>query len=143
MPTLVMFAVCEKVIFDQRGGVPTLVGVLQGLQVRRKNGPSGSEEVPPPNAVAPKPWSAFTWWRAQPADEGKTFHQLIDLVYPDGTSTFGKQHLTFTFVEPNQRNSMESIGFPVGQEGIYIVKIWLESDSGEKVGEDHAYELTV
>ena len=137
MPTLVVFAVCEKVIFDQRGGIPTLVSVLQGMQVVKKQG------VPiPPDAVAPKPWVVFTWWKPHPADEGKSFRQWTEFYMPDGTvPPPGKQETTFTFVDESQRNAVESIGFPVGQEGIYKIKVWLESDSGEKVGEDHTYEI--
>jgi hypothetical protein len=128
MPELHMFVACEKVIVDD-SGVVSLICLFNGLSVAALSG--GGEF--PSNAVAPKEWAVFSSWDWDPADEGKDYVQVIQILYPDGKSFIDRQETKFR-MNPGTKHQIKApiLGFPVGQTGMYMVRMWLE-DAGRVI----------
>ena len=125
MAKLYIFAVCDKVIVDS-SGTASLISLFNELQV----GLMPQTGSLPPDAVAPKEWAVFTSWRKEPEDIGKEYIQVVQILNPDG-SIFKEERIKFTFGadKTHHQNTMNTIGFPVGREGTYILKMWLEHDA--------------
>ena len=82
----------------------------------------------PSNAIATKEWCAFTSWETEPEDIGKEFHQVIQLLYPNGEQ-FGEPMTGSFFPQSGKAYSQVLIGgiaFPIGQEGPYTIRMRLE-----------------
>jgi len=138
MPKLYVFAACEKVILDQ-AGVPSLISLFTKLKMLL---PGQLADVPG-NAVAPKEWAVFTSWDRLPTDEGKIFNQCLQVLYPDGKVFFENRDLKFA-VKPGERqhNAVGIYGFPIGQKGDYMIRMWLE-ENGSVVVEPVEIRLEV
>jgi len=123
MPNLRLFAACEKVIVDE-SGLASLISLAQEVTVFHKRGTS-----PAKNAVGPQQWCIFSLWNQSPGDAGKTFVQVIQILWPDKTEfKTHRQLFTFTHDKPHQL-SINITGFPIGQVGPVAVNMWLEIDS--------------
>ncbi len=96
-----------------------------------------------PNTITAKEWAVFSEWKPEPDDIGKQVNQVLELQYPDGTLSpvRGKVPFTFTNDRPH-RNQQNIIGFPIGQEGNYTLRVWLEKD-GNPISEVNSYEMAV
>jgi hypothetical protein len=123
MPKLHIFALCEKVIED-REGTASLISLFDQISAHIL---PGTKQIPP-NAVAPKEWCAFTSWKIEPEDVGREYRQFIQLLYPNGEQFGQALHFSFTpqADKTHQQVSINGLGFPVGQEGLYTLKMWLE-----------------
>jgi hypothetical protein len=123
MPNLYIFAICEKVVMDkeERASLISLFNTISAQLL-----PS-SENIPS-NAVAPKEWWVFSSWETKPEDVGKEYRQVIQLLYPNG-EPFGQSiGLNFTpqADKAYSQVTVTGMGFPIGQEGRYTLKMWLE-----------------
>jgi hypothetical protein len=121
-----VFAVCEKVVVDANG-VPSLIGLFNRMEAQIVSRPS---EPVPANAVSPQEWWIFTSWAQEPEDVGKRFTQMVDVIYPDGTLF---QHFDAHFMPEEGKSHhqvrLRILGFPIGQEGTYLVKETLSQDN--------------
>lgn len=124
MPKLYVFAVCDKVILDARG-TASLISLFNEVHAILQPG----TDIPP-NAVAPKEWAVYVSWEQEPADAGKEYEQILQIISPDG-SVFQQLKFKFTFAsdKTHQQNTGNVLGFPIGREGTYTVKMWLEHNN--------------
>ncbi len=136
MPELLTFLPCEKVIVDERGNV-SLIVLLHEI-----NAEIPAQTEIPKNAVTPKEWAIFSMWKPLPQDNGRSFEQAVQMLWPDG-SEFKTARLGFR-LEANKihHNRMSIVGFPIGQSGSVTLNMWLEQNS-KRVGELHSFILNV
>lgn len=88
----------------------------------------------PKNAVAPKEWAIFSSWNTEPGDEEKSYFLCTQILYPDLT-TFGEIWKAPMLMQRGKRCQMkvQVPGFPIGQEGFYTVRTWIEENKQEVV----------
>jgi len=137
MPSLLLFAPCERVAFDQKDNSASLINVFQGFHVLLiEHSPDNLPTSLPGAAVLvagnalPIRWVVFSLWRRVDADEGKTFEQICELVSPSGQESF-KAKLPFKMTKDFQRNVMNVSKFPIGENGEYSIKLYLSEGGGE------------
>lgn len=123
MPKLYIFALCEKVIIDKEDKV-SLISLFNNISAQIL---PAAPEIPT-NAVAPKEWWAFSSWEIQPEDIGKEYCQIVQLLYPNGEPFLAPIRIKFSpeIGKTHQQVTVNGMGFPIGQEGIYTMKMWLE-----------------
>lgn len=139
MPRLILFAVAEKVILDPEGNA-SIITLIHGMEAATLQ--MGTVGDIPKNAVVPRPWTVYSMWKPSHGDMGKEFTQKVQVVYPDGTP-FNTTETSFKFeANRSHQTTTNIVGFPIGQIGDVIVKIWLESDR-RRVGEEHLWTITV
>lgn len=133
-----VFAVCEKVVIDSKG-LASLISLFTHVDAQMV---SGSEPMPP-NAIIPMTWFVFTSWEQEPEDADKEFTEIVQILYPDN-SLF--QEHSFKFKPESGRTHHQAVlnflGFPIGQEGAYQVRMRLERD-GAKLFESASIKITV
>ena len=131
MPKLYAFVTCEKVITDSEG-FSSLIALFNELTVFISEG----SPSPPANAVAAREWAIFTSWEGEPADDGKEFRQIFQLLYPDGTPFGQEMAFLFTVHADKRYNQViaKSMGFPIGQPGKYLIQMRLEQDGSTVFG---------
>ena len=122
MPQLYTFVACKKIIIDD-SGIASLIFLFTQFTVSI---PIGMENVPS-NAAVPKEWAICSSWDWEPADEGKEYNQIIQILYPDGKSFVDRQETKFV-MQPDIKQQIKApmMGFPIGQQGTYLVRMWLE-----------------
>jgi hypothetical protein len=126
MPTLLMFAACEKVILAQGDNTVSLITILQDFQV------SIPENVQIPEKTgAPFRWCGFVMWHKQPEDEGKTYEQEVVLHAPDQTVLSSAKSL-FVMTNPAHRIITQFPNFPIGKFGLHALKLYMGEAGKEK-----------
>jgi hypothetical protein len=129
MPKLYVFAVCEKVILDA-SGTPSLIALFNEMKAVI---PSDVEL--PSNAVGPKDWAIFSTYEWEDTDEGKEYRQFIEIVYPDGKLFTPPQENKFVMQrDKRQQSTAQLSGFPLGQQGLYTVRLWLQHGDAIIIG---------
>lgn len=121
---------------DDKGNASLIVLLMNiGVQVPK--------EGIPRNAVAPREWAVFTLWQQAAQDDvKKTFHQVVQLILPDGTE-FIKQGVEFKMEEGKvHQNRITVQGMPVGQAGQLVVNMWLEEQAARWT-EVYSYPLKI
>lgn len=139
MPKLYIFALCEKVVIDKEEKA-SLIALFNDVvaQILPTN-----KDIPP-NAVAFKEWWTFTSWEIEPEDIGKEYRQVIQLLYPNG-KPFGEpigMNFSPQSGKAHQQVVLNGMGFPIGQEGPYTLKMWLEH-GGSTIFESTPIVVTV
>jgi hypothetical protein len=123
MPKLYIFAICEKVVIDkeEKASLISLFNTISA-QILPTN-----KDIPP-NAVVAKEWWAFTSWEIEPGDIGKEYRQMLQLLYPNGEPFGTPMGVSFSpqSGKTHQQVTVNGMGFPIGQEGSYTLKMWLE-----------------
>jgi hypothetical protein len=119
MPTLLMFAPCERVIVGEDDHNVSLIALLQNLNVQI---PEGWEA--PVDLAAPIKWSVVVLWRREDGDEDKEYQQRVQLVAPDERVVIDVP-LNFRLPQSSQHNVVVNNGFPVDQPGICWLKLFL------------------
>jgi hypothetical protein len=126
MPKLYIFALCDRVVTDKedRASLITLFNQITAQIL------PASPDIPP-NAVAAKEWWTFSSWEIQPEDVGKDYRQIVQLLYPNGEPFGPPVSVSFSPLSGKTRQQVTVTGFafPIGQEGQYTVKMWLEEGS--------------
>ena len=143
MATLDFLGVCEKCLLDERQNV-TLVNLLFGLEVKA-NPPQGAVAIPkiPKNAVIPNQWAIYVRWKPEDGDAGKDFVQKGMVFWPDGTDFVALNPSEFKFEKGKHHQIRADIlGFPAGQVGNVVVKVWLEWDR-KRIGEEKTWSISV
>jgi hypothetical protein len=120
LPSLLVFAPCEKIIIDQDNN-PSLIAILQEISLD-----SRVASKAPGGALAALPWQIFALWARSPDDDAATiYEQACDLLLPDGQVVVPSR-TTFQIEGPSHRNITKVIGFPVfatpgeGQLRLYL-----------------------
>jgi hypothetical protein len=145
MKFLVLCA-CEKVIID-KNGAHSLINIMQNAELQNvpQSGANASAMMQaselPSNAVLPQLWFVFSIWQPSSDEVGKTFQQMHQIFWPDGTK-FMDGPLEFKPDESYQQNSFGVLGFPVGQPGPVRIVTWVE-DRGRPITETHEYFIRV
>lgn len=121
MLTPYIFAACEKAILG-KDDVASLIALFTKIIV---NIPEGTEI--PKNAVVPKDWAIFSMWNIGPEDANREYFICTEIVYPDKTP-FSALPKTKMVLEPSKKSQVafQVQGFPIGQEGPYTVRTWIE-----------------
>ena len=126
MPELYAFVACDKVIIDDMG-TASLISLFGNIIVTL---PQNAEV--PSNALVPKEWALFASWDCGPDDDGKEFSQVVQVLHPDGR--FFIERMEAKFVMQRDKKSqikMPFVGFPVGQQGKVMIRMWLEQAGQE------------
>lgn len=135
MPSLLMFAPCDKVIISQEDNSPSLVSILEYITI---NIPAFGPNLPL-IANLPIRWQMFTLWRQVPEDRGKIYQQRTHLVLPDGQFKVDST-MEFRVVAPTQRNVVGIFGFPVLPPGQYPLRLSLR-EAGQLDGWENVAEF--
>jgi hypothetical protein len=135
MPKLLIFAPCEKVIIDQSNN-PSLIGVIQGLM-----SPLPAQTIVPKKSMGLMRWDIFTLWQREEGDGEREYVQECQLIDPDGSTTI-QASIRFKFIASTHRNIMSMYGFPLGDVGDHLLKLWLRDPSGT-IREIASFPLTI
>lgn len=126
MPRLRTFTPCQQAIVNVEDKTASLIGLLNGVQVRN------NEADPVPfDAVVPFKWYIFTLWHRTAEDEGKTFEQRIQLRQPDGEEFFSFAQ-TFRISSRIHMVISRAENFPVGQVGECVLALSLREEGTEQ-----------
>ncbi len=137
MAKLVAFFACEKVIFEKQHETPTIVAVVQRVVFQ-----ADMPEPIPKDALAPMPWQIFTMWMHDPDEKDKEFVQKSEVTFPDGSPAIFQASLPFKGTDLYSTNAVRLVGFPIGHD-LVQVKMWLESEKGEKIFPEVFYSVQV
>jgi hypothetical protein len=130
MPTLLIFAPCERAIVSQEDNSPSLITIMSSMTM----GVPPNTEVPP-HTLAPVRWYIFTQWCVEAGELGKSYEQRLRTVLMDDEVPW-ESITPFTFDEIMHRIVVTVIGFPVSQEGILFVELSLR-----EVGEENEFTI--
>lgn len=136
MPSLLLFAPCERVAFDQKENAASLINIFQGFNVTLVEHPLTQPVQAPVDAYVvaekalPIRWAIFTLWRKMDDDENRTFVQTCELVSPSGRQSF-QAKLDFKMTHSFQRNIMNVMRFPVDEAGQYTIRLFLKVNQAE------------
>jgi hypothetical protein len=136
MPELVALIACERVIIDEQLKVPSLLVVIERVEVQI---PEGSDV--PPNVVVPKEWFVFTIW-GKKAEEGSGHYKQVIEIVPPGPTPAARVQMEFDFEGRIHKLQNKVFGFPAGVQGVCWVRVWLESASGS-VTEKRSYPIEI
>jgi hypothetical protein len=138
MPTLLLFAPCEKVIVDQ-DDVVSLISILQEANVQLTGA-----DAPPENASAPMQWAIFALWKRDDSDGKDTFEQRAALASASGAILLESVAI-LELTQPFQRVVHLIAGLPVGTAGKHAIKLWLRrrADPPAEWKEVASFPLTI
>jgi hypothetical protein len=121
MLTPYIFLACEKTILG-KDDVVSLIALFTKIVINV----SGKVEIPE-NAIAPKEWSIFSMWNLEPGDESRDCMICTEILYPDQSpfSAIPKSKMVLQAGRKAQVG-LQVQGFPIGQEGLYTVRTWIE-----------------
>src|SRR5436190_19938161 len=110
MPTLLIFAPCEKLIVSAEGGMISLISVMERLQA---NIPQEIPLVRP--AAVPMRWALVSIWHRDASDEGKRYEQVFRVIGQDGRTVIHTEptEITTTVGKPRCRIIIPMTQFPV------------------------------
>ena len=126
MPTLLLFAPCERVLSDQGDNSVSLITLLTGISASL---PFPAEQPIPENTVVPIRWSLLALWKASADDSAKQFGQRIVLESPSGKVLL-TANAEFVFTKPIVRTVVQFTSFPLTEFGEYRVRLELQESEG-------------
>src|SRR5262249_26281326 len=88
--------------------------------------PGVQEQQIPQNAVLPKEWYIFSAWEPLQDEMGAQFEQVFQIFWPNGEK-FSEARSVFKVSDSWQYNTLQLMGFPVGQEGNLRVVTWIDN----------------
>lgn len=118
---------CDKVITDFRGA-PSVITIMQNAHIAAY--PDAPPQEIPANAVIPKEWFIFSAWSPTPADVGQRQIQITQVFWPNGEK-ITEARTDFEVKDDWQYNTVQIGGFPAGQKGNVMIRVWL-ADRNEK-----------
>lgn len=118
---------CEKVIVG-RDNLPSLISLFEHINIALSEGQNVGEV--PKETITYQRWAVFSEWEIEAKEvKLKNAEQVLELEYPDGSAAPLQGRIPFEWqVAGVVRNHQEIYGFPIGQEGWYIIRIWLEKN---------------
>lgn len=134
MPSLLMFAPCERVIIGQGDNSLSLIGVLHSLRILD---PTTKEPLSPIFS-----WAALTMWKKEPGDEGVSFTQRVALHSP--TDQILIESVTAFTVEKGWHRVVNLFrGLPLKETGTHLLKLSLRVGEAGEWREIAAFPLTI
>lgn len=130
MPTLLMFAPCEKVIVSN-DNTCSLITLVEVVRIGVLDSPT---ETLPEGAAIPFNWAIFTLWKPTDEERGRRFQQMVHLIAPSGEAVL-EAPAEFEF-EPDKRTHRvmsRVMGFPILPAGEYNLKLSLREAGQENV----------
>lgn len=141
MPRLLLFTPCEKVITNQDDGVPSLISLLEAMNLAI---PPGVEITGPSEQSLPFRWYVYALYHSEEGDMGKQFEQRIELNLNDQIYLQGIMPFQFQPDKPNMRIVMQVGGFPMMPAGEASLKLFLrEAGEGNEWEEIANYPLII
>ncbi|MCH6553476.1 MAG: hypothetical protein IH793_04880, partial [Acidobacteria bacterium] len=134
---LVVFAACDRILIEE-SGIASLISIIDEFTLTIKGDTKIGRD-----AVGPTQWAIYTKWEKTSGDDDKEFVQIIQALWPD-KSEFKRMKAPFRF-QPDKKghqNRIEINGFPMGQEGLVTLNMWLEVDS-KRIGEIHTWTVNI
>ena len=131
MPSLLLFAICQKAIIDKQDGLVSMIGIINGISMQVTPGESIL-----PDSVVPLPWATVASWLRSPEDEEKTFQIKIEILSSGGEIKLSVEGEPFKMYQRTVQTTVSGFGFPVEQQGIYPIKLLLREvgvDSWEEI----------
>jgi hypothetical protein len=127
MAKIITILPCEKVIVG-RDNLPSLIALFEHINIALSEGQDVVEV--PKDTITYQRWAVFSEWEIDEKEvELKKAEQVLELEYPDGSSAPVRGRIQFEWqVAGIVRNHQEIYGFPIGQEGWYTIRLWLERD---------------
>jgi hypothetical protein len=116
LPRLLLFAPCQKGIVDKNEGTVSMIGLVNGVTV------ASLSDAVEENAVLPYSWCAVSAWYKEEGDEDASFEDLVELVTPNGNIVV-RSVIPFSISARIHQNLHNSFGFPVGEPGVYTLRI--------------------
>src|SRR5260370_11095958 len=104
---LIALCPCERVIVDKQG-VHSLIEIMRNVSIEAAPG------AIPQNAVAPRPWSIYSMWKASSDEVGKKVEQVYQIYWPSGEK-FSEENVEFVVDSTIQQVTLDVVGFPAGQ----------------------------
>jgi hypothetical protein len=137
---LMLFVPCEKVIVAEQTHAISVITVMSGAEMRRAR-PDDTADLPP-TATIPMPWVVVALWKPSNDDLGKSFIQRLEILWPNKTQ-FATASIPFVTTDDKMHPVYANLtGFPGGQVGDVLTKIWLEQN-GERITEIFEYPVKV
>ena len=127
MPQLIFFGSCQKAIIDKRDGSVSMITLLHSMKIQVPIG-----ILVPEDAAASVTWATVATWFRSEEDEDKTFQPKIEILYPSGDVFLSIEGEPFILQEVSYTTTTNSNGFPIGQQGIYTIRVLLREVSEEK-----------
>jgi hypothetical protein len=138
MPELLSLIACEKVILDA-SGVPTIVSVIEKVEVEVPNG-----TTVPENAVSPKEWFVYATWRLSAGEVfGAEYRHVTEIAAPSTGLPRPRITSDFKFNGELHKIVQTMFGLPIGKEGTLSANVWLERPEGSPVTSVYSYPIQV
>ncbi len=138
MPKLVLFVACEKLILDAQSSNPSIIALLDNINVAMPEGLSV-----PPTANSPIRWDILALWLREPGDEGQVYEQRTYLIQPNGELTVDGT-AKFEMLGQRQNVIANVTGFPVGRAGdATLVLLLRKADADEEWEEMARYPMQI
>jgi len=141
MPSILLFAPCQKAIINQEDKSVSLIGVINGLSM-----------VPPISAVeplsattfAPIGWAAVAVWLKVPGDDENTvFEQRLEVFGPNAGESLATAQTPFRMTHRTHQIAMSGDAFPVGIPGEYNLVLSLRVISADEWREIARYPVEI
>ncbi len=138
MPKLLFFGICQKVLEDSQERLISMINLMSGFRL----GVRAKEPVPPAASV-PMAWAAVCSWLRASEDEGKTFQPKTEIVSPSGEIKISSEGQPFAMKEGALHTWVVGQGFPVAEQGIYSIKLFLREVGTEAWEEVSSFPFDV
>jgi hypothetical protein len=135
MPKLLVFAPCERVIYERDDNGASLITLLEGLTVT-------SDEKLAEDAIMPIRWQIFTSWKIEEGEQGKDFEQRIVIIAPSGKQS-EDNIATFHLQREYHHIRTQIIGLPIGIAGVCLIKLSLREQGQEAWQELAEYPIII
>jgi len=134
MPKLIYFVACEKTLLEENTNNVTLISIFDTINAVKP--PEGKD-----TQIA-MTWNAVSQWVHEDGDEEKTFQQKTHILAPNH-KTYAEAIIEFTLPKYSHRNNINIFGFPVMDQGIYLLKLFFKQSINDEWMGMAEYPITV
>lgn len=138
MPRLLLFGVCQKAIMDSQSNLVSMIEIVSRLQLII---PAGNPLAP--DTIAPVQWGTVASLLNEDGDEGKIFQTQIEVFSPSGEKKLEIPGEPFPLIDRAVQTITNAFGFPIGEAGVYSIKLFLREVSKDDWKEIANYPLVI
>lgn len=138
MPRLLLFGVCQKAIMDRQSSLVSMIEIISRLQLII---PAGNPL--PADTIGPVQWGTAASLLPEDGDEGKVFQTQVEIFSPSGEKKIEIPGEPFTAADRAVQTITNAFGFPIGEAGVYSIKLFLREVSKDDWKEIFNYPLEV
>lgn len=138
MPRLLLFGVCQKAIMDRQNNLVSMIEIVSRLQLITEAG-----NPLPREAVGPVQWGTVASLLPEEGDKDKVHQTQIEVFSPSGEKKLDIPGEPFTLVDRAVQTITNASGFPIGEAGVYSIKLLLREVSSDDWTEIANYPLEV